>query len=528
MEREVKGIYSFTSSPVRIVEYENGEKKILLNEPLMLSRDYFKEVVTIAYNNEVFYLAVNGANQVGYNFLRISSDGAVTPIGPILSQGSGDLVITGNTTVMNTREMDYTFPERVVLAEGKEDYTEEIPAEINNQSNIWGEVIDAPFFMKPVLSTSNVFLKETSYAQDATQFVYTDRNWLDKISGNMTGRRKGDRIPISFGTLRGWQIKDMSLFLGWFIVKTNNVYFLYHFSNPLPIFGPCKSIQFRTVEDAHIVVGVFDPTTELFRLYTLLADATVRPYVEEDSFNPDESNASQFPTFNPEFVLIISRKEVLKVTVEQADFIYFMEAKKKKETSPGQQSAYQQVLNEAMVVWSSTYGFVHGFNLKNVSVNRGSLEFKKRVSTNVAIFSLGSSLYLRYVGSSISYLEKDTEFLGGSIVNLDKENGMLNLYYGDEMFQISLEKVKEASQQQRQDRPERIYYDDYDEEGEYIYDEDEYDEPDEPDFLEQYGITVKENAIVVEAYDKVILDTGKIVSMHDILEEVDNWLLQKS
>jgi len=532
MEKDIKGLYSFTNSPVRIIEYENEEWKILLTEPFMLSRDSFKEVVAIAYNCEVFYLSVKRLNQVGYNFLRISSEGTVTPIGPILSVPIGELVVTGNTTVMSAREMDYTFPEQVFIAENAEIYEEEIPAELaNSQYKVWGEVIGLPFFMQPVVSSSNVFHKETSFAQDATQFIYTSKK---------EKRRRGDRKPFKLRKLKGWEIEDLSFRLGWFIAKKDKIYFLYHFSNPIPIKGPCKFMELRYIEDTHIVLSVHDPTTNLYRQYTLLADATIRPYVEEDSLDPEDPNVSHFPSYSPPHILTLSKGEVLIVTEEQAEFLYFMENTRKRDTSPQQQSVYQQILNESIVVWSSSYGFVHGFNLKNVAVNKGSVQFEKRVSTNVAVFSLGTSLYLRYVGSSNSFLDKDVEFLGGSIVTFERGDGTMHLYFGDESFQISLQKIplEEAARQHPPinyqdyaegdyDNEEDYYADHYDEEESYHNDSEFENRPEEPDHLEQYGITLKENAIVVEAYDKVILDTGKIVSLHDILEEVDNWLLQE-
>jgi len=480
MEKIIKGLYSFASSSVQIVEYSTGEWKISVTEPLMLSRDSFKEVMAIAYNADVFYLTVKRMNQVGYNMLRVSSDGSVIPIGPILSQGSGELVVTGNTTVMYAREMDYTFPEQVILAEGREEFTEEIPPELANKSKVWGEVVGVPFFMKPVASTSNVFYKETSYAEDATDFIYTDKK---------EKRKWGTRKPFKFKKLKGWEIADISLNLGWFIAKKESIHFLYHFSNPLPIKGPCKFMEFRIVDELHIVLSVYDPTTELFRQYTLLADATFRPYIEEDCLDD-----ACFPVLGTPHMLTLCNGDVLRVTLEQADFIQYMLNAKKRETSPQQKSVFQQILKDSIVVWSPIYGFVHGFGLKRVKTNKGSVQFEKRVATNVAIFSLGTSLYLRYAGSSVSYNENDAEFLGGSIVQLDEESGTMELYYGDESFQIALEKV-------------------------------EHDDEDESDFISQYGITVKENAIVIEAYDKVILDTGKIVSLQDIQEEADNWLL---
>ena len=491
MVKEIKGLYSFPNSPVRIIEYGNGERRILLTEPFMLSRDFYKEVIAIAYNSDVFYLSVKRLNQVGYHFLRVSSDGTVTPIGPILSFPTGSLVVTGNTTVINTRELDYTFPEQVFIAKNVENYEEEVPAElINSQHIVWGEVIGLPFFMQPVVSSSNVFHKETLFAEDETQFVYTSKK---------EKRKRGDRKPFKLKKLKGWKIVDLSFHLGWFIARKGAVYFLYHFSNPLPIKGPCSFMEFRYVEDTHIALSIHDPTTELYRQYTLLPDATVRPFVEEDSLDPDEPNASQFPDYTPTHILALSKGEVLVVTIEQAEFLYYMENTRRGDTSPQQQSAYQQVLNEAIVVWSSSYGFVHGFRLKNVAVNKGSVQFEKRAATNVAIFSLGFSYYFRYAGSANSYPGKDVELLGGSIVTFNAEDGAMDLYFGDESFQVALEKVAmEESEEQN-----------------------------EEDYLEMYGITTKENAIVVEAYNKVILDTGKIVSLDSILEEVDNWLLQE-
>ena len=495
MVKVVKHLYSFSNSPINIIHYDNGEYKIMINQPLMLSREYFKKINAIAYSAISFYVVVQKLNQAGYHFLRISYDGTVTPIGKTLSTLEGTITQAGNRTDISFREFDYLFPDPVYIASNTIREENNIPESIaSNSATAWKEASGTSFFFEPDLSASTVFNPNNLSTSNVEDFIYDEKksHWLNR-----------KREPFSIGW-RGWRLVDISFDLGWFIVQIKKIYFLYHFSRSLPILGPSKHMEFKNESQRHCVLSTHDITTDLYKLYSLLADTTYRAYVEEDDFPFDDPKATVFPAPVSNNKLSFCKDNIYVVTIEQAEFMEFMCNTKIKETTQQQQSAFQQILKESTLLWSDEFGFVHGFDLKNENSSKTCLQFEKRLSTNVGLFSIGKALYLRYVGSAYSFSEKQVEFIGGCIADFNKDTGLLYLYFGDEILQIALEKLQVESIEE-----------DIDGSGDVSVTENVQDE---------YGIEAKENAIVVQHHNKVILDNGTIITMSDILDDVNNWI----